>query len=95
MAAAVANYTPDIPADEWAIIGEFVRAAVTDCNDGTVYSARELFKAVTRHVRWCAGTAGLPLDREVVFHPAVIGEWAILLPDPGIAGNIGRAAAVA
>lgn len=75
MAAAIANYTPDIPADEWAIIGDFVRAAVRDCNDGTVYSARELFKAVTPHVRWCHRVAGLPLDRETVFHPAVIGEF--------------------
>lgn len=75
MAAAITNYTPDLPPEDWAAIGPFVRAAVTDCNDGTVYSARDLFKAATRHVWWCWRTAALPLERPVVFHPEVIGEF--------------------
>lgn len=75
MAAAIANYTPDIPAGEWAVIGEFVRAAVSDCTGKTVYSPRQLFAAVTRHARWCWATAGLPLDNAVVFHPQIISEF--------------------
>lgn len=75
MAAAIANYTPDLPPEDWAVIRGCVRAAVTDCHDNTVYSARELFKAATRHVWWCWRTAGLSLERAVVFHPEVIGEF--------------------
>lgn len=75
MTTAIANYTPDLPPDEWATINEFVRAAVADCMGHVSYSPRELFKAVTRHVWWCWRTAGLPLERAVVFHPEVIGEF--------------------
>lgn len=64
-----------MPADQWAQIADFVRAAVTDCRGGTVYSARELFKATTPLAAWCFWTAGLELDREEVFHPEVIAEF--------------------
>jgi hypothetical protein len=91
VAAAIANYTPDIPADEWAIIGEFVRAAVTACDCQTPYSARELLIASSRHVHWCVFTAGLPLDRGVVFHRDTIGEYtAYGCPQlvPAVKGNV-------
>ncbi len=76
MAAIIANYTPDLPADEWAIIGDFVRAAVTDCDCRTPYSATDLLIASARHVHWCVFSAGLPLERESVFHREVIAEYA-------------------
>lgn len=75
MAAAITNYTPDLPPEDWAAIAPFVRAAVTDCMGKVPYSPRELFKAATRHVWWCWRAAGLPLERGVVFHPEVIGEF--------------------
>lgn len=75
MAAAIAHYTPELPPEQWAQIAGFVRAAVTDCHRGTVYSARELFKATTPLVAWCFWTAGLELDREEIFHPEVISEF--------------------
>jgi integrase len=75
VATAIATYRPDLPPEDWAVIGEFVRTAVTDCMGKTVYSPRQLFAAATRHVWWCWSTAGLPLDNAVVFHPQVICEF--------------------
>lgn len=75
VATAIAHYTPELAPEQWAQIAEFVRAAVTDAHQGTVYSARELLKAATPLVAWCFWTAGLDLDRETVFHPEVIGEF--------------------
>lgn len=75
MAAAITNYTPDLPPEDWAAIGPFVRAAVTECDCRTPYSARELLAASARHVHWCVFTAGLPLERDVVFHRDTIAEY--------------------
>lgn len=75
MAAAIADYTPAIPAGEWAAIEAFVRSAVTDCDTQTPYSARELLVVTSQLVRWCWRTAGLPLDRTVVFHRDTIAEF--------------------
>lgn len=75
MTAAIANYTPDLPPDDWAVIADFVRAAVTECDCRTPYSARELLAASVRHVHWCVFTAGLPLNRKIVFHRDTIAEY--------------------
>lgn len=50
VAAAIANYTPNIPPEDWDAISHFVRAAVTHCTGQVSYSAQDLFKAATRHV---------------------------------------------
>lgn len=75
VATAIADYTPDIPKGEWAVIEAFVRGAVTDCGVGTPYSARELLVVAARLVWWCWRTAGLPLDRGVIFHRDTIAEY--------------------
>lgn len=75
MARTIAEYQPDLPADEWAAIEAFVRECVTDCDAKTPYSARELLVVCARHVRWCWRTAGLPLVRRVVFHRDTIAEY--------------------
>lgn len=72
---AIRGYSPDLPDNEWALIGEFVRSAVTDCDAHTPYSARELLAVAARHVRWCWRTAGLPLDLAVIFHRDTIAEY--------------------
>ena len=76
MATVIAGYIPDLPEEHWAVIGAFVRAAVADCDQRTPYSARELMKAAARHVQWCVYTAGLPLERDYVFHRETIAEYA-------------------
>ncbi len=75
MTTTIATYTPDLPSTDWAVIGEFVRDAVAACDCLTPYSARELLIALARHVHWCVFTAGLPLDRAVVFHRDTIAEY--------------------
>lgn len=75
VATTIANYTPDLPPQEWAVIADFVRAAVTDCDFQTAYTARTLMVASIRHVHWCVFAAGLPLDRAVVFHRDTIAEY--------------------
>lgn len=75
VALTIESYTPDLPGEHWAVIGPFVRESVTACEQKTPYSARELLVASARHVHWCWQTAGLPLDREVVFRREVIAEY--------------------
>ena len=75
VALTIESYTPDLPDEHWAVIGPFVREAVSACEQKTPYSARDLFAASARHVHWCWQTAGLPLDRDVVFRREVIAEY--------------------
>lgn len=75
MATAITKYTPDLPPHEWAAIAPFVCDAVTACDCRTPYSARELLAASVRHVHWCVFTAGLPLDRQTVFHRDTVAEY--------------------
>ena len=75
VALTIESYTPDLPGEHWAVIGPFVRESVTACEQKTPYSARDLLAASARHVHWCWQTAGLPLDREVVFRREVIAEY--------------------
>lgn len=75
VARAIADYKPDIPDDDWTIVGPFVRDAVTDCDAKTPYGARELLATLARHVWWCWRSAGLELERATVFRREVIGEY--------------------
>lgn len=90
VANAIANYTPDLPPEQWAVIAEFVRAAVTACDCRTPYSARELMTVSVRHVRWCVFTAGLPLDTSVVFHRDTIAEYIAYGCPQMSAGSVGN-----
>jgi len=75
VAARIRTYTPALPAHEWALIEDFVRAAVADCEQKTPYAAANLLTVCSQHVRWCTQVAGQPLAREVVFHREVIEEY--------------------
>lgn len=69
------TYTPTIAPEHWDVIGEFVRDAVSDCENKTAYAAHTLMVATTYHVLWCWQTAGLPLERDVIFRRDVIAEY--------------------
>ncbi|WP_336084637.1 hypothetical protein [Nocardia sp. SSK8] len=69
------SYIPDIPEREWSVIGSFVRTAVRDCAPAGTTATRDLLWACTRFVRWCWRTAGLDLERSLVFHPATVAEF--------------------
>ncbi len=69
------DFRPDIPDPYWAEIGDFVRSAVSDAEGKTPYTSGELLGAAARHVLWCWQTAGLELDRALVFRRSKIGEY--------------------
>jgi integrase len=69
------TYTPQVPPQHWAVIGDFVRRAVADCENKTAYAAHTLMVATTYHVLWCWQTAALPLERDVIFRRDVIAEY--------------------
>lgn len=61
----------------WPVIEAFVRGAVADAQPATVYRAANLLSTTSRHVLWCWQTAGLALDREVLFDRNVIEEFIV------------------
>lgn len=75
VARKIEDFIPDIPERYWAVIGTFVRAAVADAQPATAYTANSLLSTVARHVLWCWQSAGLELDRAVVFDRWVIEEY--------------------
>ncbi|MDQ2729913.1 MAG: hypothetical protein M3Y91_19140 [Actinomycetota bacterium] len=76
VARYIGEFTPDMPERYWAVIEAFVRAAVADAQPRTPYRVRDLLTPTARHVLWCWQTAGLPLQREVIFDRHVIEEFA-------------------
>lgn len=75
MARRIAHFTPDIEPAYWRVIEPFVRGCVTDAAPATPYSASGLLHATSRFVLWTWQTAGLELDRAVVFSRPVISEY--------------------
>jgi len=74
VARQIREFTPDIPERYWHVIETFVRAAVAEAQPKTCYTANNLLSSVSRHVLWCWQTAGLALERRVVFDRLVIEE---------------------
>lgn len=68
MAAVVTKYRPqNISTDHWEIIGPFVREAAADVVDSVTYRTRPLIGVVGAYVHWCWQTAGIELERPIVF----------------------------
>jgi integrase len=68
----ITNYRPEIPNRAWDQIGPFVRTLVEECVDYVSYDVPDLMYAISRHVWWCIDTAGLELDRRMLFRRDVI-----------------------
>lgn len=75
MARRIARFTPDVEPAYWRVIEPFVRGCVTDAAPATPYAAKDLLHATSRFVLWTWQTAGLELDRAVVFSRPVISEY--------------------
>ncbi len=75
--ALVAQYRPRMPDAAWEPIAPFVRAAVRDATPHTVYGVKALLSTLAHFARWCSETAGLELDRAVVFDRYVIEEFIV------------------
>ena len=63
------QFTPDLPADQWATIAPFVREAVADCGSEVPYQSRDLLTVCSHYVNWCVTIADIPLDRADTFDP--------------------------
>ena len=74
VAGRIHNYTPNIPAEHWENIEDFVRAAVIRTAPTTPYKANKLFSAVTPFVHW-AWKAGHHLDNATIFDRWLIEEF--------------------
>ena len=72
---ALYDYAPQIPAEQWAAIGPFVHDVVLRTAPATPYSEKQLYPAATRLALYAWGTAGLPLEDDVVFDPSVINRY--------------------
>ena len=68
-------YTPETAAKYWPTIGPFVEAAVGDVAPWATYSSRALFAAATPLTLWAWQSAGLPLERSVIFSIATIDRF--------------------
>ena len=71
----IANYTPNIPAPYWDVIGSFVRDVVRDVQYATSKSVLNLLPVMARYVLWSWQTAGIGLDRETLFRREMIEEF--------------------
>lgn len=71
----LADYSPVLDARVWAAIADFTLASVADTVDVLPYDTADLNSAATRLVSWCWESAGLPLERHIVFHRDTIARF--------------------
>lgn len=84
------DFEPNVDRLAWFAVREFVTSAVNDCAGRTPYGARDLKVAAVRLAVWSWQTAGLPLERDIVFNRDVIARFiAIGCPNykPAVRGN--------
>lgn len=74
-ALTIERFRPDMPDETWSVIEDSVRAWVAECDAHGMLETRRLLGIVSQHVRWCWETAGLPLDKSVVFRHQVVAEF--------------------
>jgi integrase len=85
------EYEPRLDSATWYSIGPFVTAAVAACVAITPYEANALQNVASRLTAWTWESAGLPLERGVVFNRDVIARFiAIGCPGikPAVRGNM-------
>lgn len=69
------TFEPAIDTAVWLAVREFVLESVSDCAKKTPYSEGALNVATTQLTAWAWQTAGLPLEREVIFHRDTIARF--------------------
>jgi len=75
MAHTSSTYQANIPPAEWDAIKDFVREAVADSDPNGVIASRNVHVHCAKFVHWAWSEAGLPLDRDEIFRPAVIDNF--------------------
>ena len=71
----LADYSPALDAKVWVAIADFTLTSVADTVSALPYDTADLNSATTRLVAWCWKTAGLPLERHIVFHRDTIARF--------------------
>lgn len=74
------DYVPDLPADDWQDIRDFVLAAVADASAQLSYPEASVMNAVAHHVDWCVNVAGYSLTRQIIFRRDIISAGALVMP---------------
>jgi integrase len=85
------EYEPHLDRLVWDAVREFVTNAVEDTIGRTAYGPSELNMAASRLAAWCWQSAGLPLERNIVFSRRVIARFvAVGCPTlkPAARGNL-------
>lgn len=75
MAMTAGAFEPQLPDHVWLEVREFVLGVVAQCAGKTPYDDHDIRIAVTKLVVWARFSAGLPLDREVLFRRDVIANF--------------------
>lgn len=75
--AAVKQFTPKVPAEHWARVEPFVRAAALEAAPAVPYTMNRLTTDLSHFVIWAWQTACLPLERSVLLHRDVIESYAV------------------
>jgi integrase len=69
-------YRPQLPAAQWEAIAPYVHDVVTRAEPLVIYSARELYPAVTRLALFVKDEYA-PLEDDVVFDPYMVGRFVV------------------
>lgn len=75
MAHTSNTFQAKIPPAQWDAIKNFVKDAVADSDPNGVIASRNVHVHCAKFVHWAWNEAGLPLDREAIFRPAVIDNF--------------------
>lgn len=76
MTNQINTFTPRLPEQQWEVIADFVRDIVTEARPSTLFRSSQLLTPVASLVAWAHFVQGLPLERERIFHPKVVAQWA-------------------
>jgi integrase len=91
VAVTSSDYEPNLDLAVWIEVKQFALDAVADSADSTPYTAADLVAAASRLAAWTWQTAGLPLERSVVFRRDVVARFiavGCLTLKPASRGNL-------
>jgi integrase len=71
----IARYRPRMEAAYEQVVGDFVRDVVLDSAPSSPHITRDRLAMVAQFTLWCWQSAGLELDRRLLFRPSVVGRF--------------------
>ena len=70
------DYTPVMPPELWARIGDFVRDVVRTASPHTAYTEKQLYPVTAKLARWAVEQVGYPLKPSVLFQSSAIDRFS-------------------